>query len=112
MADSTAIRTRGLTKDYGAGHGVFDLDLDIARGEVFGFLGPNGSGKSTTMRMLLDLIAPTGGAATLLGLDSHRDSLALRRRVGYLPGDFALYPTSRSSASWWARSLWRSRNTQ
>lgn len=59
---------------------------------MFGFLGPNGAGKSTTMRLLLDLIKPTSGSAQLLGLDSVKDSLAIRRRVGFLPGDFALYP--------------------
>jgi ABC-2 type transport system ATP-binding protein len=92
MAERAAIRTEGLTKDYGDGNGLFDLDLEIERGEVFGFLGPNGAGKSTTMRLLLDLIAPTRGSASLLALDSHGDSLAIRRRVGYLPGDFELYP--------------------
>ena len=92
MADSSAISIRRLTKDYGEGHGVFDLDLDIERGEIFGFLGPNGAGKSTTMRMLLDLSAPTSGSATVLDLDSHRDSLEIRRRIGFLPGDFELYP--------------------
>lgn len=89
---TSAIRTRGLTKDYGGGHGVFALDLDIERGEIFGFLGPNGAGKSTTMRLLLDLVFPTSGSATLLDLDSRRQSLQIRRRVGFLPGDFALYP--------------------
>ncbi len=92
MSDSNAIRTRRLTKDFGRGHGVFDLDLEIQRGEIFGFIGPNGAGKSTTMRLLLDLSAPTSGSATLLGLDSHRDSLEIRRRTGFLPGDFELYP--------------------
>jgi ABC-2 type transport system ATP-binding protein len=92
MPYTSAIQTRGLTKDYGEGHGVFDLDLDIERGEIFGFLGPNGAGKSTTMRVLLDLVFPTSGSARLLELDSHRDSLEIRRRVGFLPGDFALYP--------------------
>ena len=92
MSSQTAIRTRGLTKDYGSGNGLFDLDLEIERGEVFGFLGPNGAGKSTTMRLLLDLIRPTRGDADLLGLDSRADSLAIRRRVGFLPGDFELYP--------------------
>ena len=87
-----AIRASGLTKDYGKGHGLFDLDLEVRRGEVFGFLGPNGAGKSTTMRLLLDLIRPTAGTATLLGLDCRADSLEIRRRVGFLPGDFALYP--------------------
>jgi ABC-2 type transport system ATP-binding protein len=92
MTYASAIRTEGLTKDYGQGHGLFDLDLEIERGEIFGFLGPNGAGKSTTMRLLLDLIAPTSGSATLLDLDTHQHSLEIRRRVGFLPGDFALYP--------------------
>jgi ABC-2 type transport system ATP-binding protein len=59
---------------------------------VFGFLGPNGAGKSTTMRLLLDLIKPTSGSARVLGLDAGRESLEIRRRVGFLPGDLALYP--------------------
>ncbi|MCO5327456.1 MAG: ABC transporter ATP-binding protein [Solirubrobacterales bacterium] len=81
-----------MSKDYGAGSGVFDLDLEVRAGEVFGFLGPNGAGKSTTMRMLLGLIAPTGGSACILGRDCRADGLEIRRRVGYLPGDFAMYP--------------------
>ena len=59
---------------------------------MFGFLGPNGAGKSTTMRLLLDLIRPTLGSAPVLGLDTGRESLEIRRRVGFLPGDLALYP--------------------
>jgi ABC-2 type transport system ATP-binding protein len=59
---------------------------------VFGFLGPNGAGKSTTLRLLLDLIEPTAGSAQILGLDTTRESLAIRRRVGFLPGDLAVYP--------------------
>ncbi len=90
--DGPAIRIEGLSKDYGDGRGLFDLDLEVQQGEILGFLGPNGAGKSTTMRLLLDLIRPTSGAARVLGLDSHRDSLELRRRIGYLPGDFALQP--------------------
>ena len=86
------IATSGLSKDYGSGRGLFGLDLEVRQGEVFGFLGPNGAGKSTTMRLLLDLIRPTSGSAQLLGLDTVNDSLAIRRRVGFLPGDFALYP--------------------
>jgi ABC-2 type transport system ATP-binding protein len=88
---AAAIRTTGLSKDYGSGHGLFNLDLEVQRGEILGFLGPNGAGKSTTMRLLLDLIRPTAGTATLLGLDSHADSVEIRRRVGFLPGDLALY---------------------
>ncbi len=92
MSIQPAIRTARLTKDYGEGHGLFELDLEVRRGEILGFLGPNGAGKSTTMRLLLDLIEPTSGSASLLGLDSRTDSLAIRRRVGFLPGDLALYP--------------------
>jgi ABC-2 type transport system ATP-binding protein len=86
------IKTHGLTKDYGSGRGLFELDLEVERGEVFGFLGPNGAGKSTTMRLLLDLIRPTAGSASILGLDARADSGEIRRRVGFLPGDLALYP--------------------
>jgi ABC-2 type transport system ATP-binding protein len=90
--DGIAIRTAGLSKDFGAGHGLFGLDLEVRCGEILGFLGPNGAGKSTTMRLLLDLIRPTAGSATVLGLDVRRDGLEIRRRIGFLPGDFALYP--------------------
>jgi beta-exotoxin I transport system ATP-binding protein len=96
--DAAAIQTTGLTKNYGEGRGLFDLDLDVRRGEILGFLGPNGAGKSTTMRLLLDLIKPTSGSATLLGLDSRASSLDVRRRVGFLPGDLVLYPTLTGSA--------------
>ena len=92
MSAQPAIAARALSKDYCSGHGLFGLDLEVEPGEVFGFLGPNGAGKSTTMRLLLDLIKPTSGSAQLLGLDSVKDSLAIRRRVGFLPGDLALYP--------------------
>lgn len=98
MTYTSAIRTLALTKDYGQGHGLFDLDLEVQRGEIFGFLGPNGAGKSTTMRLLLDLITPGSGSAVLMDLDSHRDSLEIRRRVGFLPGDFALYPNLSGAA--------------
>jgi ABC-2 type transport system ATP-binding protein len=82
-----AIRTSRLTKDYGAGRGLFDLDLKIAAQEVFGYLGPNGSGKTTTIRLLMGMIRPTSGSAWIFGLDSVRDSVAVKRKVGYLPGD-------------------------
>ena len=88
---TAAIVTERLTKSYGKNRGVVDLDLEIAAGDVFGFLGPNGAGKTTTIRVLLDLIRPTAGRATVLGLDSRRDSLAVRRRVGFLPGELSLY---------------------
>lgn len=89
---AAAIRTRGLSKDYGEGRGLFELDLEVERGEVFGFLGPNGAGKSTAMRLLLGLISPTAGSASLLGRDTRLEAIEIKRRVGYLPGDFALYP--------------------
>ncbi|HEY6762797.1 MAG TPA: ABC transporter ATP-binding protein [Baekduia sp.] len=105
MAREAAISTRGLSKDFGRGRGLFGLDLEVARGEVMGFLGPNGAGKSTTMKLLLDELRPTAGGAEVLGLDVHRDSLAVRRRVGFLPGDFALYPklTGGAVLDWFAR---------
>src|ERR1039458_10805520 len=92
MSAEPVIATSGLSKDYGSGRGLFELDLEVRQGEVFGFLGPNGAGKSTTLRLLLDLIKPTAGSAQVLGLDSISDSLEVRRRVGFLPGDLALYP--------------------
>jgi ABC-2 type transport system ATP-binding protein len=92
VSESPVIATHGLSKDYGSGRGLFELDLEVRQGEVFGFLGPNGAGKSTTLRLLLDLIKATSGSAAVLGLDCAKDSLAIRRRVGFLPGDFALYP--------------------
>ena len=100
-----AIATSGLTKDFGSGRGLFGLDLEVRQGEVFGFLGPNGAGKSTTMRLLLDLIRPTAGSARVLGLDAVADSLTIRRRVGFLPGDWALYPklTGRAVLDYLAR---------
>jgi beta-exotoxin I transport system ATP-binding protein len=85
-----AIETRRLTKVYGSVRAVTKLELRVEAGEVFGYLGPNGAGKSTTIRMLLDLIHPTSGAASVLGLDSRRDGVEARRRVGYLPGDLRL----------------------
>lgn len=85
------IRTDRLAKDFGGGKGLLGIDLEVRRGEILGFLGPNGSGKSTAMRTLLNLIQPTAGAATVFGLDIVRDSREIRRRTGYLPGDFELY---------------------
>jgi ABC-2 type transport system ATP-binding protein len=83
-----AIRTEGLTKDYGSVRALAGLDLEVRPGEVYGFLGPNGAGKTTTIRLLLDLIRPSSGRAEVLGLDPRRDGVALRRRIGYLAGDF------------------------
>ncbi|HEX2914350.1 MAG TPA: ABC transporter ATP-binding protein [Chloroflexia bacterium] len=87
-----AVLTEKLNKSYGSSRGIIDLDLQVNQGEVFGFLGPNGAGKTTTIRLLLNLIKPTAGKASLLGMDSERDSVEIRRHIGYLPGEFSLYP--------------------
>ena len=88
---AAAIETHGLSKTYpGDVRAVAGLDLRVELGEVFGYLGPNGAGKSTTIRMLLDLIRPTVGDASVLGLDTRRDSVEARRHLGYLPGDLRL----------------------
>jgi ABC-2 type transport system ATP-binding protein len=87
-----AIRVEGLTKYFGSVIGIEDLSFTVAPGEVYGFLGANGAGKTTTIRLLLDLLRPTRGRASVLGIDCHRDSLNARRRIGYLPGDLPIYP--------------------
>ena len=85
------IETEKLTKSYGEHRGIIDVDLAIEKGEVFGFLGPNGAGKTTTIRVLLDLLRPTSGRAAIFGIDTHADPIAIHRRLGYVPGEFALY---------------------
>ncbi|MBS1880784.1 MAG: ABC transporter ATP-binding protein [Actinobacteria bacterium] len=82
------IETDALTKRYGSARGIDCISFEVEPGEVFGFLGSNGAGKTTTIRTLLDLLHPTSGSARLFGLDSHRDSVAIRARLGNLPGDF------------------------
>ena len=94
---TVAIRTAQLTKDYGSGRGLFDLDLQVAPQEVFGYLGPNGAGKTTTIRLLMGLIRPTGGSAYVFGLDCARDAVDVKRRVGYLPGDVPQFGSLRGS---------------
>lgn len=86
-----AILADGLTKRFGADRGVIDLSFHVAPGEVFGYLGPNGAGKTTTIRLILDLARPTAGSVSVLGLDPRRDGVALRRRLGVVPGDLRLY---------------------
>jgi ABC-2 type transport system ATP-binding protein len=85
-----AIVTEKLRKAYGRRLGIADLDLEVRPGEIFGFIGPNGAGKTTTIRLLLGLIRPTGGRAMVLGRDARRESVAVHRSIGYLPGDFGL----------------------
>lgn len=87
----TVLRTHKLTKRFGKFVAVRDLDLDVTRGEIYGFLGPNGAGKSTTIRMLLDLIRPSSGSAEIFGRDVRKHGTSVRHRIGYLPGELALY---------------------
>ena len=91
MTVTAAIHTRALRKVFGTLVAVDGLDLDVARGEVFGLLGPNGSGKTTTIRMLCGLLAPTSGEAVVVGLDVRREAEALRTRIGYMSQRFGLY---------------------
>jgi len=91
MSAEAVIRTLGLTKDYGEGRGVFDLDLEVRSGEVLGYLGPNGSGKSTTIRMLLDMVRPTRGRAEVFGQDPRTAGPGLRSRMAHVPGELHLW---------------------
>lgn len=90
MADSPAIELRDVHKYYGDVHALRGVTLTVNRGEIFGFLGPNGAGKTTTIRCLLDLIRPNAGTMRVLGLDPGRQSVAVRARTGYLPGELHL----------------------
>src|SRR5215203_6003583 len=87
---AVAVATRGLTKNYGARTALHGIDLDIPRGSVFGMIGPNGAGKTTTMRLLLDIIRPSGGELHVLGEEPRAGGASLRRRMGYLPGELHL----------------------
>lgn len=91
------IETSGLTVYYGRHRGIVNVDLTVEQGEVFGFLGPNGAGKTTTQRVLLDIIRPTSGKATIFGLDCQTQGVELRKRIGYLPGELALYKNMKAS---------------
>ncbi|MDW3212593.1 MAG: ABC transporter ATP-binding protein [Ilumatobacteraceae bacterium] len=91
MSTKSIVAT-GLVKTFGHTRALDELDLTVTTGEVHGFLGPNGSGKSTTIRVLLGLIRPDGGTATLLGGDPWADAVELHRRLAYVPGDVTLWP--------------------
>ncbi len=88
---TAVIEAERLTKSYGRHRGIIEVDLEVQEGEVFGFLGPNGAGKTTTIRTFLDLIRPTSGLVRVFGIESSADPVAIHRRVGYIPGEFALY---------------------
>lgn len=91
------IETEALSVYYGRHRGILNVDLQIEKGEVFGFLGPNGSGKTTTQRVLMDVIRPTAGKAYMFGKDCQKEGVAARDRVGYLPGELSLYENMKAS---------------
>ncbi len=86
-----AIEAKNLVKYYGKSKGIDNVNLEVDQGEIFGFIGPNGAGKTTTIRILLNLIFPTWGSARILGLDCVKQSVEVRQRVGYLPGEISYY---------------------
>ena len=86
------IEVEKLTKSYGAKRGIVDVTFDVGDGEVFGFLGPNGAGKTTTIRTLMALLRADSGAARIAGLDCWKDSVEIKKQVGYVPGEPALDP--------------------
>jgi ABC-2 type transport system ATP-binding protein len=88
---TAVIQTEQLTKSYGRHRGIIEVDMTIEEGETFGFLGPNGAGKTTMIRTLLDHIRPTSGRATIFGIETTVDPVAIHRRIGYLPAEFVLY---------------------
>ncbi len=85
------VALRDVTKHYARGGGIEEVSFAVGRGEIFGFLGPNGAGKTTTIRLVLDLIRPDHGEIAVFGRNPRREGVAIRRRLGYLPGDLALY---------------------
>lgn len=91
MSNEVVLSIQHLSKWYGATRGIEDISFDVYKGEVFGFLGPNGAGKTTTIRTLLGLVKPSGGTATILGLNAFEHQLELRKRIGYLPGLASTY---------------------
>ena len=93
------IEIKSLTKMYGKAPGVLDLDLDVYRGETMGFLGPNGAGKTTTIRCCMDLLSKTSGEIKIFGMDTSKDSVKIRRRTGYLPGEFRIWGRARARRS-------------
>lgn len=94
---STIIHTSTLSKSYGKSRGILEVTFSIEEGEVFGFLGPNGAGKTTTMRVLLGLLRPSSGSATIGGHDCWRESTKVKKLVGYLPGEFTFDPGLRGA---------------
>src|ERR671937_2319945 len=92
-----AIETRRLSKDYGQERGLFDCDLRVEPGEIFGFLGPNGAGKTTLIRLLMGMIRPTRGSAAIFGLDCQLEAVPIKRLTGYIPGELPQFGGLRGS---------------
>lgn len=92
MSEKKIIEIQALTKRYGSARGVEDLSFDIEKGEVFGYLGPNGSGKTTTIRCLMGLLRPTSGHCCILGHHIKPGKAIQHTSIGYLPGDFKIWP--------------------
>ena len=90
-----AIEIQNLTKMYGKNRGIVDVSLDVREGEVYGFIGPNGAGKTTTLRLLMGLIFPTSGTASLFGKDCVEDGHTVRAEIGYLPSEVFYYDRMR-----------------
>jgi ABC-2 type transport system ATP-binding protein len=89
---SNAVEVKALSKSFGAVMALDDVTIDVTEGELFGLVGPDGAGKTTLFRILTTLLVPAKGTATVCGLDVVKDLWAIRSRVGYMPGGFALYP--------------------
>ena len=87
------IHTDGLSKKYGSLVALAPLELEVAKGEVMGYLGPNGAWKTTTIRLLLGLIMPTSGRATIFGMDAQKQKVDVHKRVAYIPGEATLWPS-------------------
>lgn len=101
IGNGPAIRVRGLSKSYGRVRALRGIDLEVNRGEIFGFLGPNGAGKTTTIRCLLDAIRPDGGSSEVFGLNPQKNPVAVQEMVGYLPGEVQFYDNH--TAEWQLR---------
>ncbi|MCD7800090.1 MAG: ATP-binding cassette domain-containing protein, partial [Ruminococcus sp.] len=83
------LKTHDLTKDYGRNRGIFNINLEVKKGEVFGFIGTNGSGKTTTIRNLMGFIQPDKGTTSVCGLDSWKNSAEIMESVSYVPGEIS-----------------------
>ncbi len=90
------LEATNLSFFYGRHRGIENVSLQVIKGEVFGFLGPNGAGKTTALRLFIDVMRPTSGSAKIFGLDCHKQGVEIRKNVGYLPGEFNLYPNMRA----------------